>query len=248
MTRSDTHQEQQGDLFKPLLRDIVSPRHAMVKLADAIDWKSFEDGLSGSFCADNGRPSCPVRLMVALHYLKYASGMSDEAVLDEWLENPYWQYFTGGIYFEHEYPTDQSTMSRWRKKLARSGAEKMLEESLKTGLREGFIKKSELTRVNVDSTVQEKAVRYPTDARLYDRLRERLVKSARKNGIELRQTYERIGKKDFAQPKRLCESQSVQACEKSDETTENFSWPSSSGHQTENDRPRHGTAKIARPW
>ena len=133
--------------------------------------------------------------MVALHYLKYASGMSDEAVLDEWLENPYWQYFTGGIYFEHEYPTDQSTMSRWRKKLARSGAEKMLEESLKTGLREGFIKKSELTRVNVDSTVQEKAVRYPTDARLYDRLRERLVKSARKNGIELRQSYERIGKK-----------------------------------------------------
>lgn len=88
----------------------------MVKLADAIDWQSFEDGLSASFCADNGRPSCPVRLMVALHYLKYASGMSDEAVLDEWLENPYWQYFTGGIYFEHEYPTDPSTMSRWCKK------------------------------------------------------------------------------------------------------------------------------------
>ena len=131
MTKSDTRKEQQGDLFKPLLRDFVSPYHAMVKLADAIDWKSFEDGLSASFCADNGRPSCPVRLMVALHYLKYASGMSDEAVLDEWLENPYWQYFTGGIYFEHEYPTDQSTMSRWRKKLARSGAEKMLEESLK---------------------------------------------------------------------------------------------------------------------
>ena len=81
MTKSDTRKEQQGDLFKPLLRDIVSPHHAMVKLADAIDWQSFEDGLSASFCADNGRPSCPVRLMVALHYLKYASGMSDEAVL-----------------------------------------------------------------------------------------------------------------------------------------------------------------------
>jgi transposase IS4 family protein len=79
--------------------------------------------------------------------------------------------------------------------LAKSGAEKMLEESLKTGLREGFIKKAELNRVNVDSTVQEKAVRYPTDARLYDRMRERLVKSARKNGVELRQTYERIDKK-----------------------------------------------------
>ncbi|WP_366943005.1 transposase [uncultured Victivallis sp.] len=43
---------------------------------------------------------------------EYTSGMSDEAFLDEWLENPYWQYFTGGIYFEHEYPTDQSTTSR----------------------------------------------------------------------------------------------------------------------------------------
>ena len=65
MTRSDTHQEQQGDLFKPLLRDIVSPRHAMAKLADAIDWQSFEYGLSAGFCADNDRPSSPVRLMVA---------------------------------------------------------------------------------------------------------------------------------------------------------------------------------------
>lgn len=122
--------------------------------------------------------------MVALHYLKYASGMSDEAVLAEWLENPYRQYFTGGIYFEPEYPMDQSSMSRRRKKLAKSGAEQMLEESLKTGLCEGFIKKTELNRVNVDSTVQGKAVRYPTDARFYDRMRERLVKSARPNGCE----------------------------------------------------------------
>ncbi len=195
MTKSSRSEEIQSHLFKPLLRDIVSPRHAMVKLADAIDWQSFDDGLQECFCADNGRPSSPVRLMVGLHYLKYASGMSDDAVLEEWLENPYWQYLTGGIYFEHEYPADQSTMSRWRKKLAKSGAEKMLEESLKTGLREGFIKKTELKRVNVDSTVQEKAVRYPTDARLYDRMRERLVKSARQTGVDLRQTYERIGKK-----------------------------------------------------
>lgn len=73
----------QSHLFKPLLCDIVSSRHAMVKLADAIDWPSFEDSLRECFCATNGRPSGPVRLMVALHYLKYTSGMSDEAVLDE---------------------------------------------------------------------------------------------------------------------------------------------------------------------
>ena len=170
MTKSKDTTMVQSHLFKPLLRDIVSPRHAMVKLADAIDWKSFEDGLQEYFCADNGRPSCPVRLMVALHYLKYASGMSDEAVLDEWLENPYWQYFTGGIYFEHEYPTDQSTMSRWRKRLSKSGAEQMLEESLKTGLREGFIKKTELNRVNVEQRkdrVVDKTI-FCTQKRIYD--------------------------------------------------------------------------------
>jgi IS5 family transposase len=108
MTKTNDSDGLQGHLFKPLLRDIVSPRHAMVKLADTIGWQSFDDGLSECFCADNGRPSCPVKLMVALSYLKYASGMSDEAVLDEWLETPYWQYFTGGIYFEHEYPTNQA--------------------------------------------------------------------------------------------------------------------------------------------
>lgn len=195
MTKTSHEIGVQGNLFKPLLRDIVSARHSMVKLADAIDWQSFEEGLASSFCGDNGRPSCPVRLMVGLHYLKYASGMSDDGVLDEWLENPYWQYFTGGVYFEHEYPVDQSTMSRWRKKLAKSGAEKMLEESLKTGLREGFIKKQEFERVNVDTTVQEKAVRYPTDARLYDRMRERLVKEAKSADLSLRQSYDRVSKK-----------------------------------------------------
>ena len=89
----------------------------MVKLANAMGWQSFEDNLSTSFCADNGRHFCPVRLMVVLHDLKYASAMSNEAILDEWLENSYWLYFTSEIYFEYEYPTDRSTMSRWRKNL-----------------------------------------------------------------------------------------------------------------------------------
>ena len=185
----------QGLLFKPFLRDIVSEGHALVKLANAIDWKSFENGLEECFCADNGRKSLPVRLMVGLHYLKYAYDMSDEGVLEEWLENPYWQYFCGGEYFEHELPLDSSSMTRWRKHLHKAGAEKMLEESLKAGLRQGFIKRTELKRVNVDTTVQEKDVRFPTDARLYDRMREKLVKAAQKRDIKLRQSYKRNGKK-----------------------------------------------------
>ena len=193
MTRNTEERTTQANLFKPLLRDIVSPTHPLVLLAGSIDWKRFEDALQERFCADNGRPSCSVRLMVALQYLKYSAGLSDDAVLAEWCENPYWQYFTGGTFFEHDAPTDQTSMSRWRKRLSVDGAEKLLEESLKTGLREGFIKKSEMKHVNVDSTVQEKNIRFPTDARLYNRMRERLVSEAGKCGIVLRQTYVRVG-------------------------------------------------------
>jgi hypothetical protein len=34
---------------------------------------------------------------------------------------------------------------------------------------------------------------FPTDARLYDRARERLVKTARKQGLRIKQSYERVG-------------------------------------------------------
>ena len=164
-----------------------------MKLADAIDWDRFHDGMIPAFSVDKGRTSLPVRLMVGLHYLKYTYDLSDEAVLEEWFQNPYWQYFTGGEYFEHELPVNSSSMTRWRKYLKKSGAKKMLDESIKTGLREGFIKRAELKRVNVDTTVQEKNVRFPTDARLYDRMREKLVRSAETQGIELRQSYRRVG-------------------------------------------------------
>ena len=116
MTRSDTRKGQrQGDLFNSLLRDLVSPCHAMVKFADAIDWQNFEDGLSERFCVES-----------------------------------------------------------------------FLEESLQM----------KPSRGDVESAVQKKAVRRPTDARLYDRLCGRQVKTATENGFEFRQAYERSGKQE----------------------------------------------------
>ena len=53
----------------------------------------------------------------------------------------------------------------------------------------------ELDHVNVDTTVQEKAIAFPTDARLYHRMRERLVVAAEQRGIKLRQSYRKVGKK-----------------------------------------------------
>lgn len=183
----------QLDLFRPRLRDIINADHPLVKLADAVEWKIFEQNLKPLF-SDTGRRAKPVRLMIGLQYLKYAFDHSDESVLDAWVENPYWQYFCGGVFFEHTSPIDSSSMTYWRTYLKEAGVEEMLAETIRTGLRGGFVKPADLKRVNVDTTVQEKNVRFPTDARLLDRSRERLVKRARARGIVLRQTFSRVGK------------------------------------------------------
>lgn len=149
----------QSEILKVFLKDIVSDSHPLVKLGDMVEWSLFEERLASSFCEDNGRPGLPVRLMVGLHYLKYTYGLSDEAVVEEWVENPYWQYFCGGIFFEHAFPLDPSSMTRWRERLHKAGLEEVLGETIRTGLRGGFIREAELKRVNVDTTVQEKQIR-----------------------------------------------------------------------------------------
>ena len=177
-----------------ILEKIINQKHALVKLAKGIDWKRFEEMFSETFDPDNGRPGLPTRMMVGLHYLKYAYDMSDEDVLAGWLENPYWQYFCGGVYFEHKLPLNDSSMSRWRERISESGSEELLKETINCGLDLKLIKPASLKRINVDTTVQAKNIRFPTDARLYDRARERLVRESEKAGIELRQNYNRVGK------------------------------------------------------
>lgn len=185
----------QGDLFRVMLRDVVDPKHPLVILGNAIDWDVIEKKISPLFSQNNGRPALPIRMIVGLLYLKHAYDIGDGALLETWLENPYWQYFTGGIFFEHKIPFDSSNMTNWRKRIGEDGLEELLKEILSTAVKLGFIKISEFRKVNVDTTVQEKNIRFPTDARLYDRLREKLVKEASRNSIFLRQSYERVAKK-----------------------------------------------------
>jgi IS5 family transposase len=80
-------------------------------------------------------------------------------------------------------PIDPSSMTRWRKRLGDAGAEQMLRSTIEAGERMRVIRPAELKRINVDTTVQTKAIRFPTDARLYQRMRERLVKAARAEGL-----------------------------------------------------------------
>lgn len=192
--RSRERDEPQHELFKVELSRIVNLEHPLVRLAERMEWEKFEASLEAMWSDGTGRPAIDTRLMVSLHYLKYSHDLSGEDVVEAWVQNPYWQYLSGMRYFQHEAPVDPSGMSRWRGRAGKAGAEELLGQTILSGLRMKAITASQLDRVNVDTTVQEKEVRFPTDSRLYNRVRERLVEMARREGIELRQSYRRCGK------------------------------------------------------
>ncbi len=180
---------QQMELFKTPLTRIINTRHSLCILGAKIRWSEFDKAFGPLYCEGKGRPGKPTRLMVGLHYLKHTYNLSDEEVVLQWLENPYWQYFCGNEYFEHDFPIDASSMTRWRKRVTEAGMEKLLQETINAGLDIGVLKKSSMNKVNVDTTVQEKAVSFPTDAKLYHRMREKLVDLSKEHGLKLRQSY-----------------------------------------------------------
>lgn len=192
--KKSSQNDRQRDLFRSQLSSIINSNHGLVKLAKVVEWDRLDELFGSTYCPDNGRPGVSTRLMVALHYLKYTYNLSDEDVVTTWVENPYWQYFSGMKFFEHELPINPSSMTRWRKRIGEAGAEELLKETIKAGLKLKAVKPFQLKRVNIDTTVQEKEIRFPTDARLYDRARQRLVDFAKDREINLRQNYNRKSK------------------------------------------------------
>jgi len=186
---------EQGDLFRSRLDQILNRRHPLYRLADSIDWSVFDREFGPLYVDNIGRPGLPIRLLVGLHYLKHAFNVSDETVVDQFIENGYWQYFCGFEYFQHEFSLDPTTLVKWRKRIGPKGMEKLLKATVETAKSKEYVTEKHLERVNVDTTVQEKAIAFPTDARLYHKARRILVKLAKRQGIDLRQTYERLGKK-----------------------------------------------------
>ena len=87
---------------------------------------------------------------------------------------PTHQYFCGEEYFRHELPCHPTSLTRWRKRLGEEGCEWLLSETVEAAKRLKLVKRTSLERVTVDTTVSEKAIDYPTDARLYERSRQRL--------------------------------------------------------------------------
>lgn len=182
------------DLFRSRLDQIIDMNHALVKLARAIDWGFLEQRFGAVYEDGPGRPPLPTRLMAGLAILKHCHDLSDEALCERWIENPYYQYFCGEEFFQHQLPLDRSSLTRWRQRMGEERLKALLQESLAVATRTQAMKPKDLARVVIDTTVQPKAVAFPTDAKLLNRARERLVKLARQTGVELRQSYVRVGK------------------------------------------------------
>jgi len=184
----------QADMFRSHLDNILNTRHPLFKLAGKIDWSYFEREFGPLYCETTGRPGLPIRLLVGLHFLKHTYNQSDEGAVEQFVENPYWQYFCGFEYFQHAFPLDPTSLVRWRKRIGPDGMKKLLKETIEAAKRDHLLRAADASRVTADTTVMEKAIAHPTDARLYHKMRRALVREAKKAGIELRQSYERIGK------------------------------------------------------
>ena len=116
--------------------------------------------------------------MAGLSILKHMHDLSDEDLCARWVENPYYQLFCGEEFFRHKLTFDRSSLTRWRQRMGEEKLVALIQESLSVATRTGAAKPADFSKVIVDTTVQPKAVAFPTDAKLMHRARERLVKLA----------------------------------------------------------------------
>lgn len=114
---------------------------------------------------------------------------SDDSVVERWIENAYWQYFTGEEFFQTKQPFDPSDFVHFRKRLKESGLEFLLSQSVAL-----HPKAKNEKEVQIDTTVQEKNITFPTDAKLAKKVIDNCTKIAEREGVKQRQTYKRVAK------------------------------------------------------
>ena len=176
----------QTDIFRPVLSSFIDTKDPLVVLAQKINWAALESDFA-KFYADKGAPSKPVRLMAGLLILKQMFNRSDETIVVDWKHNPYYQYFTGGVYFEWNLPCDPSDLVHFRNRIKEEGILKIFAQSLQ--LHKQKIEQAE--EVITDTTVQEKNITFPTDTKLRLKCIKTIKQIAHKQEIKLKQTFDK---------------------------------------------------------
>jgi IS5 family transposase len=183
---------EEGDLFRARLDQIINLKHELVALAGKLDWAWIDSEIAALY-SDKGRPGIETRFVIGLLLLKHIYGLSDEGVCERWVHDPYFQHFTGEEFFQHVFPHERSDLSHWRKRLG-DKLELLLAESLRVAHESGALRTRDMARVTIDTTVQPKAITFPTDAKLLHAAIKGLNRLAVTHGVRLRQSYLRIAK------------------------------------------------------
>ena len=171
------------------LEDMLSHQHPLFQLSNKINWESFENAFSPLYCSTNGRPAHPIRLMCGLLILKHLRNVSDEMVVFQWSENAYYQYFCGGLEFMPKQPCDASELVHFRNRIGEEGMELILAESIRVNT--DHDNEDHFDTAFIDSTVQEKNITYPTDAKLHKKIIKNVLKIVHDKSLPLRQSYTR---------------------------------------------------------
>jgi IS5 family transposase len=169
------------------LDDLLSQQHPLHKLSHKINWSVFEEAFTPLYCADNARPAKPIRLMCGLLILKHLRNLSDESVVEQWSENAYFQYFCGMHEFVPSFPCNSSELVHFRKRIGEKGIELILRESIRVN--DDKSDDEHHGTPFIDSTVQEKNVTYPTDAKLHKKIVGKVLKLVKELNLPIRQSY-----------------------------------------------------------
>nr|WKN37955.1 IS5 family transposase [Tunicatimonas sp. TK19036] len=180
--------QNQTDMFIPLLKDFINMQHELVLLADKIDWHELEESLQDKY-SDRGTRAKPLRLTIGLLLLKRLYNLGDETVCAAWIRDPYMQYFCGEAHFQHHLPCDPSDLVHFRKRMGEEGLTKIFTYSVKM-----HGKAAQSKSVLSDTTVQENNIAYPTDAKLAKKVLDKCNGIAKKEHISQRQSYVRVSK------------------------------------------------------
>ena len=169
----------QMQFLLPDLATMLDARQPLYRLAQTIDWTQFESAFAPLY-KDEGRPALPIRRLVGLLLLKQLPNLSDERVVEQWTLNPYFQFFCGEREFQWSAPCAASELVHFRDRIGPAGGEKLLAVSI--ALHGARAKEKEIV---LDTTAQEKAITFPTDAKLHAKVIKATRRLAAKEGIGL---------------------------------------------------------------